>query len=129
MFSIFNKRKVTGAKFPSFCLKELNVKLTDGDLYCTRYSYVEILKVMGESIHMDQIDEIKDSKWFSIVIDESTDQGKVKDEMIYEKHLNRRTGKIITRFLKLLTLTDFTAKGITELTTSKSLFFNYSTDK
>ena len=50
----------------------MNVTLTNKNLYQMRYRYVEILKIISEVILKEQIKRIRNSKQYSIIIDEST---------------------------------------------------------
>ena len=96
-----------------FCsfLKDLNIVLTENNLYQTRYGYVEILKIINEVILKEQVKRIKNSKHYSIIIDESTDITSQKEFMIFIKYYDDIEVQIKTKFLKLIKLTDFTGKG------------------
>ena len=69
------EEKLAIRKFPSLCsfIKSLGLKLTDKDLYMTRYGYLELIKCFDSVIKKEQIKRIQNSNFFSIVIDESTD--------------------------------------------------------
>jgi len=53
------------AKYPDFCsfVKQLGVKLTDEQLYNSRYAYLEILQALSEYIWSQQIEKIKQAKY------------------------------------------------------------------
>ena len=96
--------KIAMNKFQGFCkfLKELNVSLTDNELYQSRYAYLEILKTMSDIAIKEQIKRIKSSKYYSLVIDESTDIANQKELMIYIKYFDDQDSEIKTEFLKLV---------------------------
>ena len=103
------KQRIAMSKFPTFCefLKEMNVILTNNNLYQTRYGYVEILKTISEVILKEQIKRIKNSKQYSIIIDESTDMSSQKELLIYIKYYDDIESQIKTEFLKLIKLAEF----------------------
>ena len=51
----------------------MNLKLTDEDLYISRYDFLEMIKSMSEFVSKEQIKRVKRSKYFSLIFDKSTD--------------------------------------------------------
>ena len=82
------QQRVASSKFPVLCyfLKDLNIGLTENNLYQTRYGNVEILKIINEVILKEQVKKIKNIRHYSIIIDESTDITSQKELMIFIKY-------------------------------------------
>ena len=106
--------KLSTLKYVSLCefVKSLNVSLTSNELYCSRYGYIEIIKVFNEVIIKEQTKLIQKSGSFSLIVDESTDICGTKDLMIYTKYFNEHKAQMVTEFLKIVKLNDFSGKAI-----------------
>lgn len=119
-----SKETIANVKYQSLCafIKSFGIKLTDGDLYISSYAYLEILKTLSEVILKEQIERLKETTHYSIIIDESTDITHQKELIVYVKYLNMKTCKIKTEFLKLMKLTDFTAPSIVHELRSTFIF-------
>jgi len=78
---LVTEHKLACKNFEALCdfLKYLGLKLMDNDLYKTSYGYYEILKTFSEVISSTLIEKIKQSQYFSIIVDESTDASKSKE--------------------------------------------------
>ena len=112
----FCKEKLASAKYPAFCrfIKDLGIKLTDDNLYHSRYGFMEIVKSANEIIWNKQVEKIKEAKFFSVIIDESTDICSQKELIVYVKYFDNKAHKVQTQFLKLIKLQSSTASAITK---------------
>ena len=115
------QEKIAINKFPKFChfIKDLGFKLTNSDLYMSRYGYLEILKCFDHNIKKQQLKRIQNSNFYSIVIDESTDLVFSKELIIYIKYYDDKLSEIRTEFLCLIKLDNFTGRGIFDILISK----------
>ena len=100
----------------------MNLKSTDDDLYFSRYGFLEIIKSMSEYIVKEQIKRVKESKFFSLIFDESTDMTSHKDLIIYIKYFDHSEFKIRTEFFKLIPLQNFSAESLKNVILSNFLY-------
>lgn len=108
------QHRMATTKFQPLCefLQSYGIKLMQNELYMTRYGYYEILKSFNELIMTTMIKKIKESRWYSIIVDESTDITNTKELIVYAKYLDTTKNTIQTRFLTLLKVYDSTALGL-----------------
>jgi hypothetical protein len=86
----------------------LNVPLPANHL--SRRSGCEIIDVIGEYFRGHVISQLKKAKYFSIMLDETTDNSTTKQLIIYVRYVFEDIAQ--TKFLTIISLKDFTALGI-----------------
>jgi len=121
------QEKLAYSKYPSLCklTKSFGVKLTDEDLYISRYGCLEIIKAISECIWKRQVFKVKQARHFSLIIDESSDLVSQKELIIYVKYFDIGSSKVVTQFLKLIKLESFTAFGIVKEIQSKKILLMF----
>ena len=78
---------------------------------------------MSEYLAKEQIKRVKESKFFSLIFDESPDPSSHKDLIIYIKYFDHLEFKIRTEFFKLVSIQNFNADSLKE-TIFSNLFSN-----
>ena len=73
----------------------------------------------------EQIKRIKYSKYYNLVIDESTDIANQKELMIYIKYFDDQDSERKIKFLKLVKLENFTGKVIPKCNICTLFIFEY----
>ena len=84
------KNHLSCSNFVEVCalLELYGIKLTEKELYLTKYSYYEMLETFCEVISKHLIEKVKRSKYYSIIMNESTDIGGRKELIIYIKYFD-----------------------------------------
>jgi len=108
------EQRLPCSKFVDLCeflrsYRSYGIKLTNNDLYVTSYGYYEILKTFSETTLKNIANKIKKNKFYSIIVDESTDISQSKELIVYVKYFDDQTNEIYTQFLTLIRLNDFSA--------------------
>jgi hypothetical protein len=78
--------------------------------HLSRSAGCEILDVIGEYFREMVIAELKECKYFSIMLDETTDNTTTKQLIIYVRYCSN--GSALTKFLAIIPLKNFTSVGI-----------------
>lgn len=94
-----------GVKFPSNCYQSI-------------YAFKEMLFILSEVCFKKLIELVKQSPWFSILLDESTDIAAHKSVIIYIRFYNRKTFRVETNFLKVFDIEQADANYIYNVTTT-----------
>jgi hypothetical protein len=80
--------------------------------YCNYYGFRELLRSLSDSAFSLLVGKLRKSKYFSLIIDESTDITTTKTLIMYVRYFDFDENQPKSEFFALLELTDTTAKGI-----------------
>jgi hypothetical protein len=99
--------------FKSLCsfLRELGIKFKT-TIYQSEYGFLEILNSMSSILKEDTIRKVKKSKFFSLMVDESTDIADTKELAIIVKYFDHDEYLVKTSFLGLHRLDSSDSKTI-----------------
>uniref|UniRef100_A0A915I3F4 HAT C-terminal dimerisation domain-containing protein n=1 Tax=Romanomermis culicivorax TaxID=13658 RepID=A0A915I3F4_ROMCU len=98
---------------PENC-KSTPFNLSGMNSHTSNFSSYQFLDAMNKYVENDQLAELRDSKSFSIHIDESTDISKTKLLLVYTQHVHVASGAVKHMFRKAIELENLDAKAISK---------------
>ena len=104
------KEELPFSKFPALVEVEKRHGVDLGNTYTTEHKCKEFVCLIGETMRNEVLDSLKQAKYFSVLLDGSTDCSVTEKELIYVMYVN--AGKPKCRFLCLKDVADASAVGI-----------------
>ena len=95
------------------CKKLKHLYQGENAKYTSQHVIQEFLQTLGSQIEEQQLQEVKKSPWFSLMIDESTDVAVLNEMVVYIRYITPNA-EVKTSFMKILELFNGTAQTIEE---------------
>ena len=100
------------AKYPGLVDLEKRHGVSLGSTYCTPHKCSEFVEIVGETMRDSVLQEMKSSKFMTILIDGSTDSSVKEKELMYVSYVSAEQGCVQAHFLALKDVADCTATGL-----------------
>ena len=104
------KEEMPFTKFAPIAEMEKRHGVPLGNTYLTDTKCREFVKLIGESMRDEVLEDLKNAQFFSILMDGSTDNSVVEKELIYIQYIV--DGKPKCHFLRMKDIADGTANGL-----------------
>ena len=108
---VLAKEELPFSKYPALVEVEKRHGVATGNTYITEHKCQEFTCIIGESMRNELLASLKTAKYFSVLMDGSTDTSMTEKELIYVMHVNS-FGKPVCHFFCLKDVLDATALGV-----------------
>ena len=107
------KEELPFSKYPTLFEIEKRHGVRLGSTYATEHKCRDFVVIIGETMREKALDSLKQSKYFSVLMDGSTDSSITEKELMYVQYLTS-SGKAECMFLKMKDILHSSAAGIKE---------------